>query len=323
MIKSLRLAYHNWKVLIKSILYQALLFALVIALGVLIFGHAIEDIVDIVRNNHVQNFVSDAVNSVVNGTFDSEQFSSQLGDLIANLHSAIASVRFPWGDVTVSYVLVCFMFVVYRLLVSVTDVTVGCQLEEFMTSNAERPFTWFFIKEQRRSWTFVLLQTLIALPLDILIVSGCAGFYLMFLLAFNWWTIIPVLAIAVMFYVARLTLFAFCLPSVVCQTELTARQAFKSGMSRVMTHFWHVFWKTLVVTLIMLAISLCSIMFVNNTLLKVALTSVPNFVLFFYLKCVNMVEYFRADNKPFFYKRVEIEGTERYNKRRARQARSK
>ena len=322
MIKPLRLASHNWKVLIKSILYQALLLALVVALGSLIFGNLFDDVVHLLRDNDIRNFLYETVESIFSAEFNSEQFAADLTETIANIRQSISSVRVPWGGVTVSYVLFVVILIIYRVLVSLTDVACDCQFEEFMTSNAERPFTWYFIKKQGRSWQFVLLQTAIVLPLDILILSGGVGFYLTFLLAFNWWTIIPVVVIALLFYVIRQTLFAFCLPSVVCE-QLSVRQAFKQGLSKIMFRFWHVFWKTLVVVCLMVAIGVVSLMFIENPIVSTITLTVPNFILFFYLKCVNIVEYFQADNRPYFYKRVDIEGTDRHNRRLARASKRK
>ena len=320
MIKPLLLASHNWKVLLKSILYQALLLALVIALGYVVFGDLVDDLIKIFNENNVKDFVYNTINALVAGEFDSAQFATELSGLISDMQQSISSLKLPWGGVTLSYVLFGVIFVAYRLLVSLTDVAAGCQLEEFMTSNAERPFSWYFVKKQGKSWKFVLLQTALVLPFDILIICGSVGFYLLFLFALKWWAIIPVAILALLFYVARLSIFSFCLPSVVCQEEMSTRKAFKLGMSKAMTRFWHVFWKTLIVVCLMAAISVISIMFVDNALVSTALITIPNFVLFFYLKCINMVEYFQADNRPYFYKRVEVEGTERYNRKQARRA---
>ena len=291
-----------------------------IALGLIIFGELIDDVIQLLRENHVGEFASQTINSIIAGEFDSDLFTTQLGELITNVRQSISSVRLPWGGVTMSYVLFCVIFIVYRMLVSLTDVAAACQLEEFMTSNASRPFTWFFFKKQGKTWNFVILQTLLTLPFDILIVCGTVGFYLMFLLAFNWWTIIPVGVIALLFYVARQTLFAFCLPAVTVQEEMSVRSAFRLGLSKIISRFWHVFWKTLIVICLMAAISVVCVLYIGNSILSTVATTVPNFVLFFYLKCVNIVEYFNTDNRPFFYKRVDVEGTERYERKLARQA---
>ncbi|MCH5156333.1 MAG: hypothetical protein J1G02_00475 [Clostridiales bacterium] len=318
MIKPLRLASANWKVLLKTILYQALLLALIVALGSLIFGNVFDEVVHIVRDNNIKDFLYDTVNSIFSAEFDSEQFAVEFSELISTVKQSITSVDVPWGNVTLSYLIFVFIFTLYRMLVSLSDVACECQLEEFMTSNAERPFIWFFVKKQGRAWQFVLLQTALVLPLDVLIIAGCVGFYLTFLIAFNWWTIIPVAIIALLFYVIRQTLFAFCLPSVVCE-NMSTRQAFKLGLSKIMLRFWRVFWKILIVVCLMAVVSVVSIMFIDNPIASTITLTVPNFVFFFYLKCINIVEYFQADNRPYFYKRVDVVGTERHSRKLARQ----
>ena len=317
MLKSLSLASHNWKVLVKSIVYQILLLALVLALGYTLFGNLIDDFVRLFNDNHISDFFTDTINAIIEGEFDSKLFTEQLNEVISNVQDGISSVRHPFGVMELTYVLFVAIVVLYRMLVSITDVAVECQLEEFMTSNASRPFTWFFFKKQGRSWQFVLMQTALCLPLDILVVTGSVGFYLLFLIAFNWWTIIPVCVIALLMYAVRLTVFAFCLPSVACE-DMPTRDAFKHGLSLITKRFWRVFYKTLIVVALMSVVSVLSLLFIQNTWVKTLVSIVPNFVLYFYLKCVNIVDYFRTDNRPFFYKRIDIEGTDRYNRKHAK-----
>ena len=317
MFKPLSLATFNWKVLIKSILYQILLLALVLALGFTIFGNLVDDLIKLINENHIWDFASETISAIVNGEFDSATFTSDLNEVISKWQEGISSLRHPFGVIDLTYILFVLIVILYRMLVSLTDVSVECQLDEFMTSNASRPFTWFFFKKQGRTWKFALLQTALTLPLDVLIVTGSVGFYLLFLIAFNWWTIIPVAVIALLMYAVRLTVFAFCLPSVTCE-DLPTRDSFKRGLSLIVNRFWRVFWKTLIVTCLMAVVSVLAILFIDNTWIVSVVFTVPNFVLFFYLKCINVVEYFKADNRPFFYKRVVIEGTDRYNRKHLR-----
>ena len=314
MLKPLSITAFNWKVLIKSILCQILMLALMLALGFTVFGNLIGDAIRFVNENHVTDLLYKLINAILGGEFDGAAFTEELNQVSSNLRDGIAQLRHPFGVIELTYVVFVLFVVLYRLLVSLTDVTVTCQLDEFMTSNASRPFTWFFFKKQSQSWKFALLQTAIALPLDVLIITGSLGFYLIFLIAFNWWTIIPVCVIALLLYAIRLTFFAFCLPAVVC-SDLKPRDAFKLGLSQIVNRFWHVFWKTLIVTCLMVVISVLSIMYISNTWVMTVVLTIPNFVLFFYLKCINVVEFFQANNRPFFYKRVDIEGTDRYNRK--------
>lgn len=319
MFKSLSLASHNWKVLLISTIYQLLLVAFIFALGFTLFGNLAYDVVSIFNENHISEFVTQSVNSIWAGEFHSAEFTAQLNEVISNIQDSISSVRLPWGGATMSYVVFVLILVLYRVLTALTDVAVVCQLDEFMTSNTSRLFSWFFIKKQDRIWQYVLLITVFTLPVDILILTGCIGFYLMFLIAFRWWTIIPVVGIAVLFYVIRLTLFAFCLPAVACE-DMPTRLAFRHGLSVIFTRFWRVFWKNLVVVLLMAVVTLISVLFIQSSVLSALVTLIPAFILVFYLKCVNVVEYFHSANRPFFYKRVDIEGTDRHNRKLQQQA---
>ena len=322
MIKPLSLAAFNWKVLLKSLFCQVLVLAIVMAFGVTVFGDLARDVMRVLAESQLREFANSTIASIMNGSFNSADFTAQLNAVISNVQASISSIRYPfaWGGATLSYIVVFLALLLYRLFVSYTDVTVEYQLEEFMTSNASRPFIWFLLKKQGKTWAFSALQLLCALPLDLLILTGCLGLYLTFLIAFGWWTIIPVLIIALVLYAARQTVFAFCLPAVACE-DMSTRQAFKYGASRIVFRFWSVFWKTLVVISLMAVISALAVMYIPNPMWCTVVVTVPNLLLFFYLKCVNIVEYFDAHNRPYFYKLVVIEGTDRYNKRLARKQR--
>lgn len=317
MFKALSVASFNWKVLLKSLFCQVLVLALMLAFLITAFGALAGDILRVVTENHISEFVQSTVSGIISGEFNSADFSAELTNLINTLREDVKSIRWPWGGVTASYIVVFLVLIVYRLFVSYTDVTAACQIEEFMTSNASRPFLWFLLKKQGDTWKFSCLQTLLTLPLDVLVVTGTLGVYLLFLIAFGWWTIIPAVVLLLLLYTARQTFFAFCLPSVVCE-GMPTRKAFKRGLSLIIGSFWRVFYKTLIVMSLMLIITVVGLMFVDNGYAQTVVITVPNLVLFFYLKCINMVEYFEAGNRPYFYKRMYIEGTDRYNRRQAR-----
>ena len=318
MIKSLSIASFNWKVLLKSLFCQVLVLVLMVAFVVTVFGALAGDILRVVSEIGVTDFINSTASAIIGGEFSSEVFSAELTAMIDSLRENIKTIRWPWGGVTMSYIVVALTLIVYRLFVSYADVTAACQIEEFMTSNASRPFMWFLLKKQGRTWAFSCLQLLCTLPLDILIVTGSLGLYILFLVAFGWWTIIPVVCLMVVLYAARHTFFAFCLPAVASE-DMPTRQAFKYGVSLIANRFWRVFWKTLIIISLMLVISVVGILYVNNGYVQTAVITVPNLILFFYLKCINMVEYFEANNRPYFHKRMYIEGTDRYNRRLKKQ----
>ena len=71
----------------------------------------------------------------------------------------------------------------------------------------------------------------------------------------------------------------------------------------------------MLVVLLIVAIFTVSVVFVTDPILMAVLAVLPNFILFFWLKNINMVEYFEATGRPYFSKLMTIEGTDRYNKK--------
>ena len=313
--KSLRLSACNWKVLLKSVFCQAVIFAVVVALAATMFGGVVGQVADAFAKSGIVDFVKDTVSSIASGTFNPSEFADGVQGIVVAFQDALREVQSDWGHIEWTYLLFLVVIFAYRMLISVTDVAVDCQLEEFMTSNATRPFSWFFFKKQGETWAFTALQTVFVMPLDMAIFFGCLGFYLVFLITFRWWTIIPIAIIGLLMYAARMTLFAFCLPAVVTEKDMSVGEAFRYGLSTVFRRFGQVYWKNLVVVTLVAAIFLPAVLFIKDPYLMAVVGVLPNFILYFIQKNINMCEYFEATERPYFSKVVEVEGTERYNKK--------
>ncbi len=319
--KALMLSAYNWKVMLKALICQLLILALMSALCFVMFGGLVEDCLAIFSDINFGEFLSETIKSVVNAEFDVNEFSAQLSTVIDQTREAIESIPNMWNRVEVSYIACFFMFLVYRMLVSVSDLTVGCQIQEFMTSNATRPFLWYFVKKFGASMKFVCLQMLLALPLDFFIILVGIGICVSLTVFMGWWSVVPAIAVLLVLYSARHTYFAFWLPTVTTE-DLGVAKSLTKSVSRIPYRFWNVFWKTLVLICIMGVCITVSLLFVENSVLKFVLCTVPNLVLFFIMKCVNFTEYFAANNHPFFCKKVYVEGTVGFNKKAARKARA-
>lgn len=215
--KTLRIALVNWKAFVKSLLFQVLSLALFVALATFAFGSIAQDVLNAFQSNGVNDTIAHTVQSLVNGTFNVDHFINQdLSSLTMSIKQAIESVPNMWNRVEVSVIICIVVFLIYRFLVSCTDIAVGYQIDEFMSSNSARPFTWFLLKKAGRSVAFVGLQLLLALVFDTLIIGASVAMGIICMLIFGWWAIIPVALIAVVLYAMRHTIMAFCLPSVVC-----------------------------------------------------------------------------------------------------------
>lgn len=320
--KSFVLAANNWKVMIKALTCQLIILALVVACCFLIFGSVTDNIINVFAAGGWDQFLSDTVKSIADASFNGNDFASGLATCIDKTQEAIEAIPNMWNTVEVSYISFLAICLLYRVLISFSDVAVSFQLNEFMTSNAERPFVWFFFKKFWESLAFSSLQMLVTLPLDFLVVLGSTGVCLIFVLTLKWWSIIPALLIFLVLYSARQAYLAFWLPAIAAE-ETKISQALKKGLATIPYRFWHVFWKNFVIIVVMAIIAVVGVVFVRNNVLKVVVSFVPNLILFFLLKCINFVEYFEATHRPYFYRRVEVEGTERFIKREERRKKKK
>lgn len=300
--------------MLKALICQVLILALVAALCFLIFGGLVEDCLQIFETVDWSDFFADSIKSIVNGDFNVRTFLDKLAQLIEETGDAIESIPNIWNRVEVSYAAFICIFLVYRMFVSISDLSAGYQLQEFMTSNATRPFSWYFVKKFASSLKFAFLQTILALPLDLFVIFSSAGICLALSVFMGWLAIVPTIVVLLLSYSARLTYFAFWLP-VASTEELGVGKSLTRSASLIPFRFWNVFWKTLVIVCTMAVCFSLSILFGQSNVVTLATSTIPSFLLFFLLKCVNFVEYFTATNRPFFCKNVDVEGTERFNKK--------
>ena len=313
MIKALRLSVINWRSMLNALGIQLCIFLATATFGVLVFGDYAVELFNVFTQSGIGDFASKIILSLQAQTFDSAAFSAELSGVVSNLHNAIGAMKISSQSLGLAYLSLVATLFFYRILISLTDVTVASQIAEFMNSTARRPFIWYFVKRQRRAWAFSVFQCLIASILDVLIVFGTIGIYLMFLVVFSWWTIIPAVAIGAILYSMRLTFMSFCLPSITCEAQMTPSKALTNGLSQIFYHFGKVLWKTIVVIVLLAAIMVASV-YVENQFLSAVMIFVPNMYAFYLLKCVGMVEYFEANQRPYFYKKIAIEGTDSFNK---------
>lgn len=314
--KTLRIALVNWKAFVKSLLFQVLALALFVALATFAFGPITQDVLNAFQSNGVNDTIAHTVQSLVNGTFNVDHFINEdLSSLTMSIKQAIESVPNMWNRVEVSVIICIVVFLIYRFLVSCTDIAVGYQIDEFMSSNSARPFTWFLFKKAGRSVAFVGLQLLLALVFDTLIIGASVTMGIICMLIFGWWAIIPVALIAVVLYAMRHTVMSFCLPSVVCNDSQKVGVAFRDGLALVIKNLGKVFGRTLLVVAVLVVTSAVAYLFNENRLIALAISAVVNFVLFFIIKCLNFVLYYEVNNQPYFFKPILLEGTEQYNRK--------
>jgi len=314
--KTIRIALANWKAFLKSLLFQFLSLGLFLALAMFAFGPIAQDVLNAFQSNGVNDTIAHTLQALTEGTFDVEHFLNEdLKGLTLSIKQAFESVPNMWNRVEVSVVICILVYLLYRFFVSFTDVAVGHQIDEFMSSNTERPFSWFLIKKAFRSTKFVGLQMLLAIVADTLVIAASVAMAILCMLIFGWWVIIPVIIIGIVLYSARHAFMAFCLPSVVQNDTTSTKVAFRQGLALAVQNFNKIFLRTLLVIGVLAVTTGIAYLFNENRWLALAIDAVINFVLFFILKCLNFVMYYEVNNQPYFFKPILLEGTEQYNQK--------
>lgn len=309
---SVSIAWNNLRVMWKALFAQLVVIVIVLALCVALLGNFISDASNYVKNTGVSEFLILTTDNIAQGTFDVDVFTEQFQAVLHSMLDGLGGFANVSRFAIVSY-LVAFVFLaVYRVLVSLADYATLYQIDEFMVSNARRPFLWCFFKKFGNALWFSVLQFLVTFPLDLLVVFIVLGVFVLLLPALSY---APVIAIVcgVLAYAFRLSLTAFWLP-VYCQGELTAWQSLGQSLQKAVYDSKKVYPYYLLSLTVMLAVNLLLIFFVDKWV-AAAISAVVSLVLFYFMKCVAIVVYYNSCEKPYFINFVDIEGTERYNKK--------
>lgn len=306
-----RISGNCWGLLIKTLILQVLIIAIVVALSVLLFADIVPVILDVLSKLDLGNFLANTVNSIVEGTFDAQQFADQLVQIIEEIRLAIEGMPNFINRLELSYIFMFVIVCVFKMLIAAPDITVAMSLNEFMTTNSKRPFTWYFFKKFWVGFRFALLQFLVTFPLDLVVIFASLGFYFLFLITLKWWTVIPAAIIALVLYSLRFSMYAFWLPGIA--DGLTVTGALKNNFSKIAGNFWRVFLKNFVV-LAILAVLLTVVNYFIASQVTAILSALVSLVGFYFIKCINMVEYFESQNKPYFSKKINIYGLEESKK---------
>lgn len=314
--KTVRIALVNWKTFLKSLLFQALSLALLVALMTFAFGSLAQEVLTAFRSTGADETISHILQSLLDGTFNADHFINEdMKTLIVNIKQSLESVSNVWNRVEVSVIVCAVAFLFYRFLVSCTDITVGYQIDEFMSSNSARPFTWFLFKKAGRSIRFVGLQMLLAIILDALIFSSGMAMAVICMAVFGLWAIIPVLLFSIVLYAMRHSFMAFCLPSVVYNDTQRVSTAFRKGITESINNFGKILGRTLLIILLMVVTTALSYLFNQNRFIVLTVSALINFVLFYIIKCLNFVLYYESNNYPYFFRPILLEGTEQHNRK--------
>ncbi len=310
--KALKLSGSNWKLVLKTVFMQAIIVALVVAVFSLCVSGTVNDVIQLFSEIKINDHINEIIADFLAEDFSAELVAQHITDLIQTIMGALDSAKQLFVSIVWANIGLFFAICVYRFLLGFTDIPTACHLYEFMETGNSRPFIWYFFKNFGKSAKFLLLQLAMTLWMDILIVFGVIGGYVFFLASMG----IPGIIIAILFwffaYSARQTLFAFWLPQLMTGEQGICK-SLKIGFQKIMDSFWQVFWKTFVMitlaSLITIVINYLGQDFakMNFSWIIAFISAIINFFSFFIIKCINMVEFFDHENKPYFVKKIKLD----------------
>lgn len=306
--KTLSIAAYNWALLVKTLVVQSIMIAIVVGICMIFIQPIFNTTLAIIEQLEIGFFVDTIVSDISGGNYDSAAIATIVTDKFAQLKTILDEMPDYFNRVELSYLLLLGLLCLYRMMISSADVSVGYTLAEFMSTNAKRPFSWYFLIELRQSLSFAFFQFLIAFPLDFVVFFSMVGFYVLFLTAFGWVTIIPALVVGLILFSLRNAMLAFWLPSITVE-KMTVRKALANNFSVLSKGFGRVFLKNLAVFAIM-TLFLVVVNYFFLSVIAVICSAIFSLIAYYILKCINMVEYFNVQQLPYFSKKISIYGVD-------------
>lgn len=301
--KSLRLSLTCWKTMVKGLLMQLLVLFLVVALSVFLFGNLTTEIITAFENLGISKTISDTVQSIVSHTLTLDTISQLVSDLAKGVGGVIESIPNLFNRIEFAYVIFVLILCLMYFLITLPSMPVNYALGEFMQTNAKRPITWYVFKKLGKNLAYVGYRMIYEGIFNMLIFFSFVGFYITSSIVLSHYALYFALFIALVLYSAKTTFFAFWLPTLTTN-EISVRRSMSQSIATVITRFWHVFYKIIIVQVVTLEVILLLNYFMPHPLtvaLSLVLLSISNYV----TQCVSMVEYFEATGKNYFYKKLK------------------
>ncbi|MEG1706902.1 MAG: hypothetical protein RR291_05355, partial [Clostridia bacterium] len=229
------LFFNSKRNMLTSVIFQLVVFALVIALCFLIFSDVAEIIMNVFLSDDISTIVYNQIESIRNNTFNSEQLILDIKDIIDNVREKIEQIPNAYNSIILSYFMGILILSIYRMINSISDYAVVSRMNEFMSSNVNRPMLWFFVKKFIRSLKYVVIQFFTAAWLDAFLMFGCFGLLITLFLPLKTAGVVIVGVLFIGLYSLRYAMFTFFLPTLVNNEELTTRQAFWKSIAGVTT----------------------------------------------------------------------------------------
>ncbi len=289
--------------MLKGLMMQLFMLFLVVALMVFLFGNLTTEVLTAFETMGVSQTISDAVQSIVSGTLTSQTVTQLVSDLSQGIAGVIDAIPNLFNRIESAYaifvLIVCLMYV----LVTLPSMPVNYELTEFMQTNAKRPIIWYVFKKLGKNFGYVGYRMIYDGIFNMLILFSFVGFYIMSSIVLSHYAVYFSLFIAVVLFTAKTTLMSFWLPTLTT-SDLSVRNSMSQSIATVITRFWHVFYKLIIVYIVALEVIVLLNYFFPHQI-TVAVSLLLMFITGYVTQCVSMVEYFEATGKKYFCKKLK------------------
>ncbi|MBR5251172.1 MAG: hypothetical protein IKV38_04045 [Clostridia bacterium] len=303
--KTFSLVGSNYVTHLKSLAFQVLLIALVVALFGLFFADFGTTIVNAVTEEKLiaqaQNLLADLVNW---SEHTEREFLRDLDNFVNSIVEIVSSIPDFFNRIILAvWFLLVAVYCTYFFTGMIQFANSYC-INQFMTSNVRSIYSWVFFKGFKEGAKISAISALYAMFLDIAILMTSIGSYVVFFSSWGAWGVLISIFLFMVLICLRKSLFAYLLPIYV-NNNYTLKPAMKENMSFVFDNFHKVFLNTLIIGAVGVILALAFLAIFKVVVVAVILTLFISFMSYV-LTCNYFVSFYQTTKKSYFVKKVKI-----------------
>lgn len=306
--KTMRLTLNTTPLMLKSIIVQIIVIALVLGILMLVISPIVQQALDLAEQIDISAHLQDLIKTIAENP-TSADVSGKSAVIIEDIFQLIEKAGNLFSSIGWAYFFIILAIVVYRFLLSIVDCSVMSSITDFMQTSSCHSYVWYFVKTFGRAVTFSILQFVVIIWLDMFVVFGAIGFYLFILSPLGAVGVILAVVMLVLAYSSRLTIYSSWLPEYVMSGD-SVYVSLKNSVTTSVERFWKIWYKIVIVVAVMTILSILSSYLLNliacPTFLSTLISATISFYGFYTVKCIGAVEYFEAKGKQYFTKRIKI-----------------
>lgn len=311
----MRLGISTTPLMLKSVVCQLIIIAFILGILLLAVSPVVERALLLFEQTEIDTHIQSLI-EVLWRNPDSTRVSEMAGLIIDDIIEVVETAGDLFISIAWSYVGIILGLVGYRFLLSLSDYPVMNSMTDFMQTSTSHAFVWYFFKKFLKSAKFSLAQLSCVIWLDLFVFFGTVGFYVFILSPLGAVGVVLAVLMFILAYSVRIAFYACWLPEYV----LSGKGVFASlsaSLQYSVARFWHIAYK---VAILVTASGLLSVLisYLLNLIscpayVVTLITAFISFYGFYFIKCVGVVEYFEAQEKPYFTKKIKItDDTELY-----------